>query len=295
MLSAHMNSLMQMSGIAATLLVCAILFAEECGVPLPFLPGDLLLAAGGLLAAEGHVNIVVFIAGTTLAMCAGALIGHGWSRQLGRPVLMRLATRLGHADRVERLLVRLRDRGWVGVLVCRLMPGMRVYTNLAAGIAAMRRRTFVAGLVPSVIAWTIGFSLLGLLVGHPATRAIRATEKAIPLALLVSGVALVVAIALRRVPGRGDRRRERPGTLRMLGAGLLDVAVAGAAAVVVLAFAKDAPLMRDLGGIAMQAVAVVGAVTLAYVAVARRSIGATAGEELLGVSYRRSRQHTPAG
>src|SRR5205807_86377 len=80
---------------------------------------------------------------------------------VGRPALGRLAARLGQRERFDAVLRRLEGSGWVGVLVCRLLPGMRVYTNLAAGIASVRRSSFAAGLVTSVLAWTVGFSLLG--------------------------------------------------------------------------------------------------------------------------------------
>jgi membrane protein DedA with SNARE-associated domain len=66
-----MSGLLHMNGMAAMVLICAVLFAEECGVPLPLLPGDLLLVAGGIIAATGHLSLSLFIAATTLAMCGG--------------------------------------------------------------------------------------------------------------------------------------------------------------------------------------------------------------------------------
>ncbi|HEY2704653.1 MAG TPA: VTT domain-containing protein [Candidatus Dormibacteraeota bacterium] len=281
-----MSGLTHMNGALAMLLICAVLFAEESGVPLPLLPGDLLLVAGGVMAATGHLSLPLFIAATTLAMATGGMIGHAWSGAVGRPALGRLAARMGQRERFDRILGRLEVSGWVGVMVCRLLPGMRVYTNLAAGIAAVRRRTFAAGLVVSVLAWTVGFSLLGFLVGRPAEHAIHRMQGAVPSLLLASVLAMAIVAALLHLPGRRLPARPR-GRLRVAFAGLVDLAVASGGVALVLEAIEQLPRQDAPAGMLRQC-AIGGAVILVYVAVARRAAGATAGEGLLGISYRRS-------
>jgi membrane-associated protein len=262
-----MSGLLHMNGMAAMVLICAVLFAEECGVPLPLLPGDLLLVAGGIIAATGHLSLAVFIAATTLAMCGGGIIGHGWSHAL------------------DGVLRRLEVSGWAGVMVCRLLPGMRVYTNLAAGIAGVRRSSFAAGLVTSVLAWTLGFSLFGFVVGRPAAHAIHRMQGALPALLLASVLAMVILAALRHLPGRRLRSRPRRGHLRVACAGLVDLALASTVVAFVLEGVEQLP--RQGGAGLLPQCAIGGAVILTYVAVSRRAAGATAGEGLLRVSYRR--------
>jgi membrane-associated protein len=280
-----MSGLLHMNGMAAMVLICAVLFAEECGVPLPLLPGDLLLVAGGIIAATGHLSLAVFIAATTLAMCGGGIIGHGWSHAVGRPALGRLAARLGQRERLDGVLRRLEVSGWAGVMVCRLLPGMRVYTNLAAGIAGVRRSSFAAGLVTSVLAWTVGFSLFGFVVGRPAAHAIHRMQGALPALLLASVLAMVILAALRHLPGRRPRSRPRRGHLRVACAGLVDLALASTVVAFVLEGVEQLP--RQGGAGLLPQCAIGGAVILTYVAVSRRAAGATAGEGLLRVSYRR--------
>jgi membrane protein DedA with SNARE-associated domain len=43
-------------GTVALILVSALLFAEESGVPLPLVPGDVLLIVAGLLIANGAIS-----------------------------------------------------------------------------------------------------------------------------------------------------------------------------------------------------------------------------------------------
>ena len=283
-----MSHLLHMNGMVAMLLICAVLFAEESGVPLPLLPGDLLLVGGGIIAATGHLNLAVFIAATTLAMCGGGIIGHTWSGAVGRPALGRLAARLGQRERFDRALRRLEVSGWVGVMACRLLPGMRVYTNLAAGIAGVRRSSFVAGLITSVLAWTLGFSLFGFVVGRPAVHAVHGMQGAVPALLLGLLLAIAILAALRHLPGRGPRTGRRRGALRVASAGLVDLAVASAVVALVLDAVEELPRMGEHAGLVRQCT-IAGAVILTYVAVTRRAAGATAGEGLFGVSYRRHR------
>jgi membrane-associated protein len=282
-----MHGLMQLSGLVALLLIAGVLFAEECGVPLPFLPGDVLLAAGGILAASGRLSLLLFIAATSAAMCAGALIGHTWSRALGLPALRRVAVRVGRGDQLDRASERMRSSGWVGVLVCRLLPGMRVYTNLAAGIASVSRRTFVTGLMPSVLAWTVGFSLLGYLIGHPAERVLARTGGAVPMALLAIALLVVVLGAALRIPARGPRCAQHHTARRVLLATILDTTI-GMAAVVGVVEGVEAVLRHGDNTLVVQGLIAAG-VLLTYLAVSRQAAGATAGEGLLSVSYRRSR------
>lgn len=288
-----MDHLQQLSGAVALLLICAILFVEECGVPLPFLPGDVLLAGGGVLVASGRLSLALLIPATTAAMCAGALIGHGWAHHLGRPALQRLAARVGGADHLERASTRLRASGFVGVLLCRLVPGMRVYTNLAAGAAAVPRRTFVAGLVPSVLAWTVGFSLLGMFLGRPVLHALHTLGRALPLSLACVALLLAVAAAVLWIPGH--ERLDPSGTrraLRVTAAALLDLAVAAAVAAACLEVVEDMLRLGERAGLVAEGL-LAGGVLLAYVVVTRRAAGATAGEGLLHVSYRRRRDPAP--
>src|SRR5215472_17159287 len=42
-----------LEGLSLVAIICAFLFVEEVGVPLPFAPGDLLLAIAGIAIAAG--------------------------------------------------------------------------------------------------------------------------------------------------------------------------------------------------------------------------------------------------
>src|SRR5438874_2663427 len=57
-----MNPIAWFQGLDGTTLVvaiCILMFIEETGVPLPFAPGDLVLAIGGIAVAGGRVNPIL--------------------------------------------------------------------------------------------------------------------------------------------------------------------------------------------------------------------------------------------
>jgi membrane protein DedA with SNARE-associated domain len=45
-----------LNGATLIVVICVLMFTEETGVPLPFAPGDLVLAIAGIAVAGGRVN-----------------------------------------------------------------------------------------------------------------------------------------------------------------------------------------------------------------------------------------------
>ena len=172
---------------AVVLVISGLLFIEECGLPMPFAPGDLVLMLGGIGIATQGVNPLLFLVSVSLATIVGALVAREILARAGAPVLMKLAGRLhvqGPIDRAGRLL---RQSSWLGVLAGRLIPGLRIHTSQVAGVIAMPRRTFLAGLLPAVVIYVGLFTGLGVLVGPAAIIAVEHAQ-----GLLILAVALTV-------------------------------------------------------------------------------------------------------
>jgi membrane-associated protein len=168
--------------------ISGLLLIEECGLPLPFAPGDLVLMLGGVAIATQGVNPVLLVLAACLASIAGALIAREILQRAGAPALMKVAARLhvqGPIDRASRLL---RRSGWLGVFAGRLIPGLRIHTSQVAGVIAMPRRTFLAGLLPAVLIYVGLFTGLGILIGPAAIAAVEHLQ-----GLLLAGAVVVIA------------------------------------------------------------------------------------------------------
>ncbi|HEY7201512.1 MAG TPA: VTT domain-containing protein [Candidatus Dormibacteraeota bacterium] len=163
-----MTSIEQLHGPVLLGVICLLIFVEECGVPLPFAPGDLLLALCGLAIRNGSLHPLLAIAAVYLTTIAGAMCGRELFEVVGARILRRLTgtTRLrGSLDRAARLLAR---GGWPAVLVGRLTPGLRIHTNEVAGLLGLPRRTFLFGLAPGAAVYVAVFTGAGMLFGRQA-------------------------------------------------------------------------------------------------------------------------------
>src|SRR6202163_403178 len=177
------------------------MFIEETGVPLPFAPGDLVLAIGGIAIAGGRVNPVMLVAAVVFSITLGAIIGRQAARLLGWDRLMKVAAPLHARGPLERAASLLQRGGWRAIFTARLIPGLRVYTTQVAGVSRVPLRTFLAGLLPANVVYIAGFVGLGAAFGRPILALIHAAEQQLLIALAIL-VVLVALFLLTRAPVR---------------------------------------------------------------------------------------------
>jgi energy-coupling factor transport system substrate-specific component len=191
-----------LEGAVLVTVICLLLFIEESGIPLPFAPGDLLLAIGGIAIAAGRVHPAVMPLAAVAAIVAGAVVGRELFALLGWKRLMRVAGPLRLGVPLERASALLERNGWRAVFTARLVPGLRVHTTQVAGVRRLPRRTFLAGLVPAAIVYVVAFEGLGLAFGRPILELIRRAEHQ---ALLVVATAVAAAVLLLWLRGPAQR------------------------------------------------------------------------------------------
>lgn len=186
-----------------------VLLVEEGGVPLP-VPGDLFIAAMGFLASRGEASFAPTAAVVTAATVLGAGFLYLVSRRLGRPLLLRVARRLGYSEereaRVEAWIAR---RGPAAIVVGRLVPGLRIVMTVAAGALRVDGRVFVTGTALAGLVWATLYFWIGWLAGHGWGRLEGARLGAWPLvaALAVTGAG---ALAWRARDRRGRKTSPTP-------------------------------------------------------------------------------------
>ncbi len=135
-----MNPITWVQGLDGTTLIvviCVLMFIEETGIPLPFAPGDLVLAIGGIAVAGGRVNPALLVGAVAVTITLGAIIGWGVAEFLAWKRLMRVAEPLHARGPLERAAGFLQRGGWRAVFTARLIPGLRVYTTQVAGVSRM--------------------------------------------------------------------------------------------------------------------------------------------------------------
>ena len=146
------------------LIVFGLVFAGTgffIGAFIPFITGDSLIFAAGLLAATSDsVNIWVLTIGIGLAAFVGDQTGFVLGRHYGRPYLdKREGPRLKSAiAKSEKFYAEL---GWWAVVVARFMPWARVLVPAIAGIARMNYYKFLSANLVGGLAWGVGLTLAG--------------------------------------------------------------------------------------------------------------------------------------
>jgi membrane protein DedA with SNARE-associated domain len=159
----HLVRLVLDHGYLAIFLIMAI---EEAGVPLP-IPGDGLLLFAGYLTVAGPLSL----GQSLLVIDAGALLGASvlftLAHRGGRPLLLRHG-RLLHIDtrRLDQLMNLFRRLGPFGPGICRLIPGLRIYSSALAGLALVGYRRFLWNVAWACSVWALVFLVLGRVLGQ---------------------------------------------------------------------------------------------------------------------------------
>jgi membrane protein DedA with SNARE-associated domain len=281
-------------GWSALVVLCSLIFVEEAGVPLPMAPGDLLLVGAGVLISTGGLDPVVFLPLAFLASLCGAMVGYTWARAIGARALWALAERLRAGRHLEKAAERLSSAGPWTILVARLIPGLRINTTLVAGALRVPRRTYLAGLIPSIIVWEVVFAGLGAAVGTPVEHYLGRLENLMLRGAVFILIGLAGYLAVRHIPIPAAPGEEAPPPRRFHALRLVLAVVVDLAAIALIVNGLDTFVDAVLGPGRQVNESVLLSLQLAvsvtiYLALSRTLSRTTLGEALFRVTYRARR------
>lgn len=213
------------------------------------------LLAGYLISA-GTLSL-----GQSLAVVdSGALIGASglfWlARRGGRPLLLRHGRVLRIDERRLEQLMRFFQRlGPCGPGICRLIPGLRIYSSALACLALVSYRRFLWNVTWACTVWGLFFLLQGRVIGrhwHDCSRASSQGTIYLLAALALLGIAYVCLRRRRirwiaRCRGASRRRTARQTGFKAVNV-LGDVCDRGLGLRFVCISAQDDEHIRMLGG-----------------------------------------------
>ena len=147
------------------LVVWGLVFAGTgllIGAFIPFITGDSLVFAAGLIAAAhaDQVNIVVMATGVGIAAWLGDQVGFTLGRHYGRPYLDKRKGKWIKTG-IEKSETLFKAWGWWAVVIARFMPWARVFVPVVAGIAKMNYYKFFSANLVGALAWGTGLTLAG--------------------------------------------------------------------------------------------------------------------------------------
>ncbi|HEX5302035.1 MAG TPA: DedA family protein [Streptosporangiaceae bacterium] len=185
------------------LAIFVLMLAESACIPVP---SELIMTFGGALAAGAVPGTSLNLAGVILAGTAGNVAGSyiAWAvgRYLGLPALSRITS--GRWGRRLRFRERDLDRAvaWFGryggkaVLIGRVLPVIRTFISLPAGIAGMAPVRFGVYTTVGCIPWTAALATAGYAVGANWESIVSAFHG--PTYIIAAVVLLAVVVLLWR-------------------------------------------------------------------------------------------------
>jgi membrane protein DedA with SNARE-associated domain len=130
------------------------------------IPSEIVVPYGGLLAAQGHVQLWQVIVVATAANVLGSTIAYAAGRYGGRALFLRygryVLIRPHHLDLADRWFER---RGQITVFLTRMMPGIRTFISVPAGISRMHFGKFLLYSMLGAIPWNAALAYLGWVFG----------------------------------------------------------------------------------------------------------------------------------
>lgn len=152
------------------LILFAIIFIETGVVIMPFLPGDSLLFAAGMLASQypESLNVLVVIVLLLIAGVAGDAMNYSIGRYFGMKVLNvkifgRNFVKPEHIDKTHAFYEKY---GPTTIIIARFVPIVRTLAPFVGGVGKMRYSTFLTYNVTGALLWVVGLTLAGYYLGR---------------------------------------------------------------------------------------------------------------------------------
>jgi membrane protein DedA with SNARE-associated domain len=144
--------------------IVGLMAIESACIPLP---SEIIMPFAGYLVSRGRMNLLMVATAGAIGCNLGSAIAYEIAARGGRRMVERWGNwvLLNHdeLDRVERYFTRF---GGITVLTCRLLPMVRTFIALPAGIAGMPRLRFHIYTFVGSWPWCFGLGYVGLKLGQ---------------------------------------------------------------------------------------------------------------------------------
>ncbi len=191
-----MEHFLTQAGYGALIVLC---FVEACCIPIP---SEITFGFAGVLAFQGHLNLVAVIVLGSLAELAGSYIAYAVGRLGGRP----LAERLGRYVLITRADIDRAERFFAGggafaVPLGRALPVVRAFISLVAGFSEMPAVRFGILSLTGTVVYATALSAIGYGVGSAWDSVAHGIAVAgyVLAALVVAAIAVFVSHRLREI------------------------------------------------------------------------------------------------
>ncbi len=182
--------------------IVVLMTLESMGIPIP---SEVVMPAGGWLASEGTLNLILVTIAGTVGCVLGSAIAYWIGLKGGRAAVIRYGKYVflneSHLDAAENWF---RKYGAMTIFLTRLLPIIRTYISFPAGMAKMKFWPFIILSAIGSAIWCFILAYIGYILGPNWNRISRYYDLLTVAVIAVLGIIFIVWIWRRR-PSRKDR------------------------------------------------------------------------------------------
>lgn len=166
----HLQVFLQDYGIWVYAILFLIIFVETGLVVMPFLPGDSLLFATGMLAAQFPESLNIWV--VMLLLFVAAVLGDTLNYTIGKEIGMRIVNfkifgkQPVNEEHIHKTHAFYEKYGSKTIVIARFVPIIRTLAPFVAGIGRMNYATFLTYNVLGGFIWVFGITLCGYFLGN---------------------------------------------------------------------------------------------------------------------------------
>ncbi len=139
------------------------MFLESTVVPLP---SEVIMIPAGIAAAEGVMNIYLVIIIGVCGNVLGAVFSYYLAAFAGRPILFKIGKYFFvKPETIIKIEKFFNSHGEISVFIGRIIPGVRHFISLPAGVARMNIKKFIFYTFLGSAFWSTVLAVLGHLIG----------------------------------------------------------------------------------------------------------------------------------
>lgn len=195
-LDKHLADILAQYQTSTYFILCLIIFCETGLVATPFLPGDsLLFAAGMLTASTGILDIKLLIILLILAAFVGDNVNYFIGKFIGEKVFdLPLLKKLIKREYLNKTHSYYEKHGGKTIIIARFVPIVRTFAPFAAGLGKMTYTKYISFCIIGAVLWVNLLTLAGYFFGNiPIVK--NNFEKVIFGIIIVSVLPMVIGIA----------------------------------------------------------------------------------------------------
>ncbi len=173
-----------------------LMVAESSLIPIP---SEIIMPFSGYLASTGKLNPILIILAGSIGNLVGSLVAYFIGVKLGREFIVKygkyILLKKSHLEWTESYFKKYGDRS---TFVSRLLPAIRTYISLPAGVAKMNLKKFSTYTFAGSIIWSTMLTYVGSTLGDQWTK-IRHYSDYIDGAVIIGLVIIIIIIAKKRI------------------------------------------------------------------------------------------------